>query len=112
MRPAAVTRTSGPLDDHFAMLGVLRATRGSEREAAARAMVAMSAAAAAHWRRDYPDESLPQHPGFERLAIEHAKRRDWVAVLATATLARAEGWAGDWDRRIARAAFHVPRGTK
>jgi hypothetical protein len=104
--------TRGPLDQHFALLGVIKGTRGSERESAARASVAMSTEAAAHWRRDYPDEELPMHPGFDRLIIEHGKRKDWAAALATALLAKAEGWRGDWDRRIARAAKHVPRETK
>jgi hypothetical protein len=105
-------RTLGPLDDHFTLINRLKRARGEERAAIAAAMVQMSKAVAAHWRIDYPGESLPQHPGFERVVIEQGKRRDWAAVIAAAALAKAEGWAGDWDRRIAWAARRVPRETE
>lgn len=107
-----MARTPGPLDDHMALIGVLKITKGAERESAAQALVAISAAAAAHWRHAYPDDELPQNPGFERLIIEHGKRKDWAAALATALLAKAQGWHGDWDHRIQWAAKHVPRETK
>jgi hypothetical protein len=100
------------LDQHYALLTRLKRARGEERVALAAAMVQISAAVAAQWRGDYPGESLPQHPGFERVVIEQGKRRDWAAVIAAAALAKAEGWAGEWDRRIAWASRHVPRGTE
>ncbi len=95
----------------------MRAARGDDRVRLAGQMVAISAAAAAQWRAEHPGDPLPQHPGFERVAIAAGLRRDWTAVLAACDLAQREGWAGNWAHRAARAeralsAFHVPRETK
>jgi hypothetical protein len=45
---------------------------------------------------------LPTHKGFEQLAIILDKQGDTAEALAVSEQAQSEGWAGDWDNRIAR----------
>lgn len=47
-------------------------------------------------------ESLPSHHGFKQLAIILQKRGDLDDALAVCREAKAQGWNGDWDKRIAR----------
>ena len=47
-------------------------------------------------------ESLPSHHGFKQLAIILQKRGDFDDALAFCREAKAQGWNGDWEKRIAR----------
>lgn len=108
-------RTPGTLTLHFDLTARIKATRGEDRVRAAAALVAIAEAAAEQWRREYPGESLPAHLGYERILVEHGKRRDWPAMLAAALLAQAQGWYGNWPHWIARAnrgLASVPRETE
>lgn len=109
-----MTRSPGTLTLHYELTARVKSTRGEDRVQAAVAMVAIADAAADQYRREYPGEPLPQHAGYERVLVEHGKRRNWAGMLATAHLAQRQGWQGDWDRWIARATrglARVPRET-
>ena len=52
--------------------------------------------------KEYPSQALPAHGGFEQLAIVREKEKDYPAAIRVATEAAAQGWAGDWAKRISR----------
>lgn len=45
---------------------------------------------------------LPTHKGFEQLAIILDRRKEYAAAVAVCEQALAEGWEGDWEKRIER----------
>ena len=46
--------------------------------------------------------AMPSHPGFKQLAVIHAASGEYAEAIALCDQARAGGWMGDWDKRIAR----------
>jgi hypothetical protein len=44
-----------------------------------------------------------RHKGFTQLCIIREKEENWKEVLQLAEQAKAEGWYGDWDKRIEKA---------
>lgn len=46
--------------------------------------------------------ALSAHRGYRQLAILAEKRGDFEEAIRLASEARAQGWLGDWDKRIAR----------
>ena len=50
----------------------------------------------------YPWQPLPSHTGYEKLAIILDKQGSYQEAIKVCEQAKAEGWAGDWDRRIER----------
>ena len=57
--------------------------------------------AAIEFKKDSP--YMPSHKGFEQLAIIEKKNKNWSRVIELCNQAKQEGWAGDWDKRIAEA---------
>ena len=51
---------------------------------------------------DEDDDGLPEHIGFTRLAIIRERQGDYTEAIRLCRLASFQGWAGDWQRRIAR----------
>lgn len=103
-------RTRGVLDEHFAWAYITK-TNYPDREddaAFARAVagcegqIAMSKRAKKAFQRDKAFEELPGHAGFQQLAIIRAKQGRYADAIEVCEQARIEGWAGDWDKRIAR----------
>jgi hypothetical protein len=45
---------------------------------------------------------LPRHMGFQQLAIIMEKSGNFEEAIKISRQARAQGWNGDWDKRIAR----------
>lgn len=43
---------------------------------------------------------LPEHTGFTQLAIIEKKNKNWSRVIELCENAKAQGWGGDWDKRI------------
>lgn len=71
---------------------------------AARSQVAISSRVAASMKAtDYEDLPLPRHVGYERLVILADKAGDDQEVLRLCGTATAQGWAGTWDKRAAKA---------
>ncbi len=50
----------------------------------------------------HPLLSLGEHEGYTRLVKILEERHDYKEVIRLATVAKAEGWKGDWDIRIER----------
>lgn len=50
----------------------------------------------------YPSSPLPRHAGYEHLADIREKQGRHAMALRLCEHALAEGWAGDWRRRIQR----------
>jgi hypothetical protein len=44
----------------------------------------------------------PAHPGFQQLAIIRERQKKFEEVIRLCQHAESQGWAGDWDVRIAR----------
>ncbi len=65
--------------------------------------VALAPEAAQAFKVEYPtDSELPGHRGFNQLAIIREKERNYPEVIRLASEAMAQGWAGNWENRIAR----------
>lgn len=47
--------------------------------------------------------NLPNHTGFEQLAIIEKKNKNWENVIRICKQAKQEKWSGDWDKRIVEA---------
>ena len=58
--------------------------------------------AAKAFRREYQWRPLPSHVGFKQLAIIREHERDYDEIIQLCRRAAEQGWAGDWDKRIAR----------
>lgn len=53
--------------------------------------------------RGHPNEySLPDHMGYKQLAIVLEKQGIYQQAVELCVQAKDQGWAGDWDKRIAR----------
>ncbi len=52
--------------------------------------------------KEYPKSSLPQHTGYNQLAIIYEKNKAYKQAVDLSYKALSEGWNGDWDKRIAR----------
>lgn len=46
---------------------------------------------------------LPNHTGYEQLAIIEKKNKNWIRVVELSEAAKKAGWGGDWDKRITEA---------
>jgi len=46
---------------------------------------------------------LGEHTGYKQLCIIREKQGNWQEVIRLAEQAKAEGWEGDWDKRIEKA---------
>ena len=54
--------------------------------------------AALEFKKESP--YMPSHRGFEQLAIIEKKNKNWSRVIEICEKAKAQGWGGDWDKRI------------
>lgn len=103
--------TGNTLDLHFVymqMIKVYYRNRDTQRTSfniavnACEKQIAVAHNAAAEFRREYPNQPLPAHTGFEQLAIIREKQKAFDKAIRLATAAKEMGWAGDWDKRIER----------
>lgn len=77
---------------------------GDNLETAIRACMAqirLGPDAANAFLESYPT-ALPSHRGYEQLAIILEKQKMFDKAIVLCEQARDAGWAGDWDKRIAR----------
>lgn len=58
------------------------------------------------WKR-----GLPAHLGFQQLAIVRERDRDYEAAIRLSEEALRQGWAGDWEKWIARCKRKNKRGA-
>lgn len=111
------------LKKHFDFAERLRNALASKQEATALEMVRMAPQAIRGFRAEYEHQklvhermewlgpgrkppmrpfALPQHPGFQRLAINAEKAKDYGRAIELCQEAKRQGWNGDWDKRIER----------
>jgi len=69
--------------------------------AACRRQIAIAPEAARAWQAEY-GPPLPDHRGFEQLAIVLERQADYEEAIRLCEEAKAQGWGGDWDKRIAQ----------
>lgn len=103
--------SGNPLDRHFTYLQMIETAYRQRDEvpgalgAATRAcekQIALAPKASRAFKREYKGQPLPPHTGFQQLAIIREKQGDLDGALRLAEQAKRQGWAGDWDGRIAR----------
>lgn len=54
------------------------------------------------FKKEYKDEKLPIHTGYEQLAIILEKQKEYDKAIALCEQAQKQAWNGDWDKRIER----------
>lgn len=59
--------------------------------------------------RKYPGQSLPEHTGYKQLAIIFEKEGRLNDAVRIAEEAAANGWSGDWQRRIGRLSKRIAK---
>ena len=99
------------LDLHFVYAGMVKtfyADRDTELGAldfaiaACEKQIALAPEAAKAWKSEYPKEPLPAHTGYTQLAIIREKQKNLREAISLSRLATEQGWAGEWEQRIAR----------
>ncbi len=70
--------------------------------AACEKQIAMATEVAEVLRWEFPDQTLPAHVGFTQLAIIREKEGNLDEAIRLCKLAMEQGWAGEWESRIAR----------
>ncbi len=68
---------------------------------ACKQQIAIAAHTKRQMSRDYP-KGLPVHTGYEQLVVIREKQRQYKLALDLCEQAIAQGWAGDWEKRIKR----------
>jgi hypothetical protein len=99
------------LDRHFLYLQKIR-TYYKDRDtipgsldkaiAACEMQISIAPQAAAAFRKEPGFKTIPAHTGYEQLAIIRDKEGEYVEAISLCQQAKAQGWSGDWDKRIAR----------
>lgn len=64
--------------------------------------IAMQSEAAQEFKSQYPHQELPSHAGYDQLAIILEKAKEFDRAIKLCLDAKANGWSGDWDKRITR----------
>jgi hypothetical protein len=98
------------LERYFLEQSIIRAYYPDRRDpvafaqvvVAAERQIALAPRAAAAFRRLNPDAALPEHLGYRQLAIAREKQGRLDEAMRLSRQALAQGWAGDWERRITR----------
>lgn len=76
---------------------------------ACRKQIALAPRAAEVFRREW--KLVPRPLGFWQLAVILEKEGNYAEAIALATQALEQGWAGDWEKRIARCRQRLARKT-
>jgi hypothetical protein len=54
------------------------------------------------YKKEHKNAPLPSHRGYKQLAILKEKEKKFNSAIALAKKAMAQGWNGDWKKRIVR----------
>jgi len=54
------------------------------------------------FKKEYGDEKLPMHTGYEQLAIIFEKQKKYDETINLCEQAMKQNWNGEWDKRIER----------
>ncbi len=108
---AEVVAGSNVLDRHFTYQGMIE-TYYPDRDHDPRALlnaiqacdkqISLAPKAAKAFKQQYRNRPLPHHVGFTQLAIVREKERAYTEAIHLSREALKQGWAGDWEKRIAR----------
>ena len=99
------------LDQHFTLLNVIKVFyRDRANDAvsldlaigACEKQILLAPLAAEAFKREEGMETLPAHTGFEQLAIIRERDGDFDEAIRLSRDALRQGWARDWEKRIAR----------
>lgn len=60
------------------------------------------------WERPR-QQGLPSHAGYKQLAIIFEKRNEFEEAIKIARQAQAQGWNGDWEKRITRCEARITK---
>ena len=99
------------LDRHFTYQGMIQTyypDRDRDPQALPNAVracekqIALATKAAKAFKKAYRGAPLPQHVGFTQLAIVGEKDGNYAQAIQLSRDAMKHGWAGDWEKRIAR----------
>lgn len=71
----------------------------------------LSKDAANAWRKAH-GPPLPSHVGFKQLTIIREKDGNYANAIQLCQQAKKDGWAGDWDKRIARLEGKLAKAAK
>lgn len=66
------------------------------------AQIKIQADAAKGFIHEYPNQPLPSHTGYNQLVIILEKEKKFKEALKYAKEAKANGWNGDWDKRVVK----------
>ena len=69
---------------------------------ACKKQIAVAPQAAKAFHADYAGQPLPGHKGYKQFSIILEKQKDFEGVIQLCQQAAAQGWAGDWFKRIQR----------
>lgn len=69
---------------------------------ACKKQIELAPAASSAFLKEYPNQPLPSHRGYEQLAIILDKQGNFEEAIKVCEQAKSQGWAGDWDKRIER----------
>ena len=64
--------------------------------------ISIAPQAANAFKKDWGDNALPAHTGYKQLAIIRDKQGEYAEAITLCQKAKAQGWMGDWDKRIAK----------
>jgi tetratricopeptide (TPR) repeat protein len=54
------------------------------------------------FKKEYADEKLPMHTGYEQLTIVLEKQAKYNEAISLCEQAKKQAWNGEWDKRIKR----------
>lgn len=100
-----------PLDAHF-LYQIMIQTYYKDRDSkpgalesaidACKKQIELAPLAAKAFKREFKGDSLSAHVGYTQLSIILDKQGNYTEAIAVCKKAKGQGWAGDWDKRIAR----------
>lgn len=105
-----IDASSNPLDIHFlygTKLEIKYKDRGlvpnglEEAVKACEQQIDCAPQAAKEFRKQYGD-ALPNHQGYQQLAIVLEKQKNFSGAISICEQAMKQGWAGGWEKRIER----------
>jgi len=105
-----INTSDDPLDRHFLYQGLIQ-TYYKDRDNPdyynlaveyCKKQIAMQSEAAKKWLKDYPEDTLPAHHGYEQYAIILEKENRFDEAIEISKEADRNGWSGSWKNRIER----------
>lgn len=81
---------------------------------ACKKMIALAPQAVDAFAHEFPRRRLPRHYGFNLLSLLREREHDYAAAIRLCEMALAQGWDGEWQRRIGtcKVKLRLTQGTK